>query len=401
MSNVIPKLFKKGYRYPIYPTAEQKELLAKTFGCCRYVYNRALAESKLDYSNYLELKKLNSKALKPKVSGYDLANRLSTYKANPASSWLSEVSSVALQQSLLHLGSAYSSFFKRGGKGFPSFKKRYHKQSFSLMTTSFQVKDNQLFIAKCKEAVPIDWTRELPNYPSSATITKTPTGKYFIVFICEYTPTKTAGAGKIGLDLGIKDFLTTSDGIKIANPKHLYTYQKRLRRAQQALSKKTKDSKNYQKAKLKVAKIHELIRNLRSNFQHQLSRQLINDNQVIGIETLKVANMVRNRKLSKSIADASWSSFIAKLIYKAQESQHCDIVKIDSFYPSSHICNRTQKKLEYKLKLSERIWKCPYCGDTHDRDINAAINIRDEALRVQAIYASDGGAGKLILATRH
>jgi putative transposase len=201
--------------------------------------------------------------------------------------------------------------------------------------------------------------------------------------------------------MGIKDFFTQSDGVKVANPKHLYTHQKRLKRAQQALSKKKKGSCNRNKARLKVAKLHERITNLRTNFHHQLSRQLINDNQVIGIETLKVANMVKNRKLAKAISDVSWSSFFNKLIYKSQESQHCTVVRMDTYYPSSHICSETKEKLDRKLKLSERSWTCPYCGKTHDRDINAAVNIRDQAVKVIRDITRTTGKqpyGQLILA---
>ncbi len=374
--------FKRAYKYPIYPTPAQQELLAKSFGCSRFVYNQALSASIVRYQSY---KDSNHKLPKPKVTGYDFTDSLPVLKAQYP--WLAEVSSVILQQSLLHLGSAYSDFFRRGCKGYPSFKKRSAKQAISLTRGNFRLVDDKIYIAKSAEPLAVgygrnDHIRELPSYPSSATITKTTTSKYWISFICEYTPTPTSGTEVTGLDMGIKDFLVSSKGVRVANPRYLKQYEKQLRRAQQALSKKTKSSKNYFKAKLKVAKLHELIRNLRSNFQHQLSRQLINDNQVIGIETLKVANMVKNRKLSKHIADVSWSSFFNKLIYKSQWSQHCTIVRMDTYYPSSHICSKTKEKLDRRLKLSERRWNCQHCGATHDRDINAAINIKDKALEV-------------------
>jgi putative transposase len=389
--------FQKGFKFRIYPTIEQKVLFDKTFGCCRYVWNKALAESQLEYSRHQTAKEQGMVYPKPSVKGYDFVNKLPSYKANLDSLWLSEVSAVALQQTLLHLGSAFSAFFKQH-KDYPQAKKKHQRQSFAMMRDTFRFIGGQLFVAKSKEPLAVGFSRLLPSEPSSAVISKTPTGKYFISFICAYIPQKTVGQGKIGVDLGIKDFLVTSDDMRITNPKHYARYQRQLKRRQQFLSRKQKGSQNRHKARLAVAKQYERITNCRTDFLHQLSRKLINENQVIGLERPAVKNMIRNRRLAKSIADVAWSSFTTMLNYKARESQRCSLVYMDSFYPSSHICNVDQIKLDRKLSLSERSWVCPQCGTKHDRDTNAARNIRDEALTALALNHIPDSAGIILLA---
>lgn len=397
----IVRKFIKGYKFPIYPNESQVELLEKTFGCCRYVWNTALAESKAEYEYYLSVKDHNpiGTVNKSNMTGFSFVNRLIKYKANPESQWLYEVSSDIMQQTMLHLGTAFSTFFKNR-KGYPNFKKKFYSDSITLTKNVFRFKDNQFYMAKSKDPVAIGFSRDLPSDPSSCVISRTPTGKYFISFICIYTPTKTSGMGKIGIDLGLKDFLVTSDNLRIANPKHLTKQAKNLKRKQQKLSRSKKGSKNRTKARLVVAKIHESVANQRNTFQHQLSRKLINENQVIGIEKLLVKNMVKNHKLSKAISAVGWSSFVNKLIYKAIESQHCNIVQMDTWYPSTHICSACETKLDYKLKLSDRVWKCPTCHTIHDRDINASTNIRNEAMYQLHQFGIDTD-GKLVLATRH
>ena len=372
--------YRKGYKYRIYPTAEQITLLNQTFGCCRYVYNRALAEAKAEYEYYLAHKDISATALvKPSLAGFSLANKLPSYKSDPQSLWLRDANSVALQQSLLNLGKAFSTFFK-SRKSYPSFKSKQGHQSFTLMQNSFRLKDKEVFIAKSKDALNVNWSRDLPSSPSSAVISRTPTGKYYISFICEYTPEQTSGTGQIGIDLGLKDFLASSDGSKVSNPKHTKRYARQLRRVQQSLARKKKGSSNRTKAKLKVALCHEKIANTRNDFLHKLSTKLVNENQVIGLEMLKVANMVRNHKLAKSISDVSWSRFCAMLQYKAIASQHCMLVYMDTWYPSSQLCNTCGTQRDVKLKLSQRDWICTSCGTQHDRDTNAARNILKKAL---------------------
>ena len=378
--SATPKLLKKGFKFPIYPTAEQEKLINCTFGSCRYVWNKFLEDTVHEHERYLRMMKTNPQALpiKPDVSGYGFSERLTVLKKQPDKQWLRDVSSVALQQTMLHLAMAFSRFF-REKKGYPKFKRKNGRQSFNLMSTAFSLNDQGLLIAKSKTPIKVVFSRKLPSTPSSLSISKTCTGKYYVSFVCDYAPSKTSGTGRVGIDLGIKDFATLSNGEKIANPKPFLKAQKQLRRAQKALSRCIKGSRNRNKARLKVARLHERIRNTRVDFQHKLTRRLINDNQVIAVEKLMVANMVKNRKLAKHISDASWSGFTSMLNYKAVESQHTTVVYISTWYPSSHICHVTNKRLDRKLSLSERHWNCPYCGQRHDRDLNAAINILQEA----------------------
>lgn len=397
----VSKLLKKGFKFPIYPTAEQQELINQTFGCCRYVWNKALEAAVHEHKQYLEMSKVTyqSRLIKPDVSGYGFVNRLPDIRRDPETPWLSDVSSVALQQTMLHLGGAFTRFFKEK-KGYPRFKKKHAKQSFSLMKTAFTLGSSGFFIAKCKRPIKVVFSRQLPSEPSSLTISRTATGKYYVSFVCEYQPIKTSGHGRIGIDLGIKDFATLSTGQKFTNPKHYLKAQQRLKRAQQELSRKKKGSNNRHKARFKVAKVHERVSKTRSDFQHKLSRQLVNDNQVIAVEKLMVANMVKNRKLAKHISDASWASFLTMLNYKAVESQHTTVFYVSTWFPSSHLCNVTHKKLNRKLTLTERAWDCPYCGQRHDRDVNAAINILHEAelsLACKFKHPLDV-AGKVVLA---
>lgn len=399
--NKNTKPFVKGYKFEIYPSKEQIELLEKTFGCCRFVWNKALAEAKQECEFYLAHKDLNSiiPVLKPDVTGFGFVNKLTWYKTNPEHQWLNEVSSVSLQQTMLHLGAAYSEFFKKR-KGYPKFKKKSNRQSFTLMNKSFRFKEGKFYIAKSKEPIKVNFSRELPSIPSSCVISKTPSGKYYVSFTCQYFPNKTNGQGKIGIDLGLKDFLVDSDGNRVANPKYLEKKQIKLARYQRAFSRKQKGSNNRNKARLKVAKLHEDITNSRNDFLHKLSRKLINENQVIGVEKLKVKNMVKNRRLAKAISSASWSKFCEMLNYKSRESQNCSIVYMDTYFPSTHICNNTGLKLDYKLKLTDRTWKCPHCNETHDRDLNAARNIRNEALTTIELHKVPDRSGVVLIANR-
>lgn len=399
--STVQKPLKKGFKFPIYPSVEQKQLLECTFGCCRYVYNRGLAEAKAEYQTYLELTNtsLLNPPSKPDVSGYGFVNRLTRYKEDPASYWLNEVSAVALQQTMLHLGHAFTTFFKNK-KGYPKFKKKQKDQSFSLMKTGFSIKDGQFKVAKCKDSVKVIFSRQLPSEPSSCTISRTSTGKYYVSFICEYLPKPTSGIGKIGIDLGIKDFAVLSNGTRIANPKNYLKAQQILKRRQQALSRCKLGSNRRNKARIAVAKIHAHVSNTRHDFQHKLSRQLVNKNQVIGVEKLMVNNMVQNHHLAKRINDASWASFTQKLQYKVIESQHATLIYMDPFFPSSHLCSKTGIKLDRKLTLDEREWWCCHCGYIHDRDVNAASNILNKSLETIAKYDVRETAGKIVLAKR-
>ena len=395
--NTTAKSFKKGYKFRIYPTPDQQLLLAKTFGCCRYLWNTVLAETQKEHQAYLFAKEQNTTdtLTTPNVSGNTLCLRVPKHRANPDSLWLNEVSSVALQQTMLTLGSAYDNYFRslkttrKNKHGQPKFKKKIGHQSFRLMKTAFRLKGNQLYIAKLDTPIDVLWSRPLPSEPSSLTISKTPTNEYYVSFVCEYTPPVTTGTQTLGIDVGLTTYATLSDGTTLDNPKWLKQHLKALRRAQQTLSRRKRGSRNYHKANQKVAQLHQRVANSRHDWQHKATRTLVNKSHVIGVEALRVANMIQNRKLSRAIADAAWSSFFSKLKYKVEESQHATLVYVSTYFPSSHLCSVTGQKLDRKLKLSERSWNCPFCNHTHDRDLNAAVNIENKALELYHSLAKD------------
>ena len=365
----------KAYKYRFYPTADQRALFSKTFGCTRFVWNQVLSSVSKEYQDYVITKDTTLPSPKPNVSGYGLVNALTVLKSNPEYNWLYDISSVALQQKLLDLGYAFTRFFKTH-KGYPKYKSKRTTQSFRLTDIGFRFKGSEVYLAKSTTPLKVKWSRDLPSIPSSCTITLTPSGHYYISFICEYISKKTSGIGNIGIDLGLKDFAILSDGTKVANPKYYHKSQKRLARLQKQHSRKKKGSANSTKSRVRVAKLHQHVSNQRNDFLHKLSTKLVNDNQVISTENLKVVNMVKNHKLAKSISDVAWSTFILQLQYKARDSQHCKIVLMDQWFPSSHLCSYCHTQLSHKLKLSDRTWTCPTCGTTHDRDHNAAQVIK-------------------------
>ena len=376
---------KKGYKYRVYPTLEQQEQLAGLFGSNRFLWNFLIDKIEKAYQNYQEQLKLDPSNPPdyPKTDGYSLVTMIPTIKQEFP--WMKAHSSVSFQQTALHLGSAYKTFFQ-GRKlsrkpGKPRFKSKRNHQSVSLMKTGFILKGGQFTVAKMKTPLHVVWSRDLPSEPSSCTLSKTPTGEYYVSFTCEYTPPKTSGTNVTGIDLGLTHLAILSDGTKIDNPRHYQKAQRRLKRLQQPLSRKQKGSKNRTKTRIRVAQCHHHVAAQRKDHLHKLSRTLVNENQVIGLETLKVANMVRNRKLAKHIHSAAWSTLLQYIAYKAKESQHCKVVMMHPYFPSSHLCSVTGKHLGRKLDLRERAWGCPHCGQTHDRDVNAAQVIATEALQ--------------------
>lgn len=378
------KSFQKGYKFRFYPTVEQQQQLREIFGANRFVWNQLVNQTNTEYAVYQEQLRLNPGiSLKyPDTSGYRLVNELPRFKAEHP--WLKDYTSVAYQQTALHLGGAYTKFFQgrrlKRTTGKPKFKSKRDNQSFSLMTTAFRLKKGKLFIAKMNQPLLPIWSRDLPSEPTSCTVTMTTAGVYHVAFVCEYTPSKTTGTKVTGIDLGLTHLAILSDGTKIDNPKQYQRAQCKLKRLQQTLSRKTKGSNNRNKARLRVASLHSHISNQRLDYLHKISRTLVNENQVIGIEALQIANMVKNRKLSKHIQSAAWGTLTYQLAYKAKESQHCVVVMMHRFYPSSHLCASTGKHIGRKLALKERTWECPHCGETHDRDVNAAQNIAIEAM---------------------
>ena len=362
---------KRAYKYRFYPTPDQVELLAQTFGCVRFVYNSILRWRTDAY--YERQEKI----------GYPQADkRLTAIKAMPEYSWLGDVSAVPLQQAIRHQQTAFANFFAGRAK-YPTFKSKRHKQSATFMNTAFKYKDGTLYMAKSKTPLDVRWSRELPSAPSSITISKDAAGRYFVSCLCEFEPVSLPITAKtVGIDVGLKDLFVTDTGFKIGNPRHTAKYAKRLALLQRRLSKKQKGSKNRAKARLKVARLHAKIADCRMDNLHKLSRKLINENQVVCVESLKVKNMIRNPTLSKAIADASWGEFVRQLEYKGEWAGR-SVVAIDQFFPSSKRCSGCGYTMP-KMALNVRSWICPNCGVNHDRDINAAKNIKAAGLAVLA-----------------
>ena len=352
----------RAYKFRFYPTDEQAKLLAQTFGCVRFVYNTILRWRTDEY--------YQSKA---KI-GYIQANaKLTEMKKQPEFAFLNDVSCVPTQQVLRHQQTAFKNFFE-GRTKYPAFKKKTHKQSAEFTKSAFKYTDGQLFIAKCKEPLNVRWSRQLPSHPTTITISKDCAGRYFVSFLCEFENQILPKSDKnIGIDVGIKHLFVTDSGIKIDNPRLTAKYATKLAKAQRALSRKKLGSANRAKAKLKVARIHAKIKDCRLDNLHKLSRKIINENQIVCVEALRITNLVKNPKLAKHIADCSWGEFVRQLEYKADWAGRT-VVKIDQFYPSSKRCSNCGYTLGF-LNLDTREWVCPECGVTHDRDINAAKNI--------------------------
>ncbi|WP_129141475.1 RNA-guided endonuclease InsQ/TnpB family protein [Modicisalibacter coralii] len=369
---------KRAYKYRFYPTSEQAQLLAQTFGCVRFVYNAVLRwRTDAFYKEKVRV-------------GYVAANaRLTAMKKDADLSFLNDVSCVPLQQALRHQQTAFKNFFE-GRARYPNFKSKRHRQSAEFTRSAFKYRDGQLFLAKCKEPLSIRWSRELPSDPTTVTVSKDSAGRYFVSCLCEFDPETLPVTSKmVGIDLGLKDLFVTSDGHRIGNPRHTAKYATRLAKAQRRLSKKRLGSANRAKAKKRVARIHAKISDCRMDLLHKLSRRLINENQVVCVESLKVKNMLRNPTLSKAISDAGWGEFVRQLEYKAQWAGR-QLVKIDQWYPSTKRCSNCGH-IKDALPLSVRVWICPACGVNHDRDINAARNIKAAGLAVLALGENVSG----------
>lgn len=350
-----------------YPTNEQAELLAKTFGCTRFVYNAILRWRTDAYYKDGE-----------SISYNQASAKLTELKKNPETEWLKEVSSVPLQQALRHQQTAFKNFWDNRAR-YPQFKKKHAKQSITLASSAFKYRDGQLFIAKSKEPLNIRWSRELPSTPTTVTVSKDKAGRYFVSMLCRFESKPMPVTAKtVGIDLGLNNLFITDSGEKVDNPRHTKRYENKLAYLQRQLAKKKKGSKNRDKVRQKVARLHAKIADSRLDNLHKLSRKLINENQVVCVESLAVKNMIRNPKLAKHIADASWGEFVRQLKYKAEWAGRT-ISEIDRFFPSSKRCSCCGFVHE-SMPLNIRNWTCPECNTHHDRDINAAMNIRTAGL---------------------
>ena len=361
------KVIKYTYKFRLEPTQEQQVILNKHFGSVRWSYNYFLNQRKNEY--------LNNK----KTITYNQQSKfLTELKTNEETEWLKEVNSQSLQYSLKCLDQAYQNFFNKRTK-FPNFKSKKSKNSFTC-PQFVRNEDNLLFIPKFQEGIEMIMEREIKGKIKKATLSKTPTGKYFVSILTEieYKPVSKTNQS-VGIDLGIKDFLVLSNGTKIKNHRFLKHYERILAINQKYLSRKTKQSNRYEKQRLKVARIYEKITNSRMDLIHKTTTNLINQFDTIYLEDLNVKGMMKNHKIAKAIGDVSWGKFIDILEYKALWNDK-QIIHVDRFFPSSKTCSKCGW-INNQLTLKDRNWTCPECNSVHDRDFNAAINILNEGYR--------------------
>ena len=368
---------KRAYRFRFYPTPEQEQVLARTFGCARFAYNHMLRLRTEAWFSRQE-----------RIGYHETSAALTQLKKDPEFAWLNEVSSVPVQQALRHLQTAFANFFAKRAK-YPTFKRKDGPQSAEYTTSAFKWDGKVLKLAKMNTPLDVRFSRTIPRAAKVTTVTvsKDAAGRYFVSMLCDDTvQPKAEVEGKVGIDLGLTHFAILSTGEKVAAPNTFRKHETKLAKLQRRLAKKQKGSANRKKARLKVAKLHAKIADSRKDFLHKLSTRLINENQVIAIETLAVSNMQKNHSLAKSIADASWSEFVRQLEYKALWYGR-ELVGIDRWYPSSKRCSDCGHTVA-KMPLNVREWACPECGTVHDRDINAARNVLAAGLAVSALGES-------------
>ena len=362
------KVILKTYKYRMYPNKEQQQMLAKYFGSVRFVYNHFLAERKRQYEE-------NGKS----DNYYAQARTLTKLKKQEEYKWLKEINSQTLQFALRNLETSYTNFF-RGNAKFPRFKAKKSGGSFHI-PQSCSIGNGKIYIPKFKDGIKIVEHRSFKGGEvRNMTISVTPSGKYYVSILTKvsYEPLQKTKA-KVGIDLGLKDLVITSDGKKYSSNKFIKHYSKELAKAQKHLSKKKKGSNSWDRQRIKVARIQEKIHNCRFDKLHKISTDLVRHYDVICCEDLNVKGMQRNHKLAQSISDASWGAFLTMLTYKATMNDK-QVLKIGRFYPSSKTCHCCGWVKE-DLQLKDREWTCPHCGNTLDRDVNAAMNILQEGLR--------------------
>ena len=408
MKSETPQSFQKddqkGFKTRLYPNKEQKEKLDQTLGCCRLVYNTILNEINEAVEEYFKDPENNQWPIKGKHS---LADHITRLRAHPDYWFLNDVSSRALRSSLVNMTDAFKRAYgskKVKDSGKPKFRRKRDRQSYSLEYPKFEIQGNSIRLEKIPGFIKMRGGRMPPGTPSSITVSKTPSGEYYASFLCEFEPKKTSGTKVTGIDAGIAILYTLSDGTTIDNPRFFIQSALKLARLQRQLSRKQKGSANREKARIKLAFVYQHVAAQRREFIHRLTTILIRQNQAIIIESLKIANMVKNRHLAKHIMDAAWGEFFRQLFYKARFSQHCEILVCGTFFPSTHVCANTMKKIDFKLDLSQREWLCPHCGEIHDRDLNAAQVLRNVGQRFldrEPTLRTNGAAPILIDANRY
>lgn len=364
---------KRAYRFRFYPTPEQELILARTFGCARFAYNHML---RLRTDAWMQRQE--------RIGYHETSAALTALKKQPEYAWLNEVSSVPVQQALRHLQTAFANFFAKRNR-YPQFKRKDGPQSAEYTTSAFKWDGLSLKLAKMDAPLDVRWSRQIPKAAkvTTVTISKDAADRYFVSLLCDdAVAAKPDVSRKVGIDLGLTHFSILSTGEKVAAPNTFRKNEAKLAKLQRRLAKKTRGSNRRKQAKLKVAKLHAKIADSRRDFLHKLSTRLINENQVIAVESLSVSNMQKNRCLSKFISDASWSEFLRQLEYKAHWYGR-ELIGIDKWFPSSKRCADCGYTAP-KMPLNVRQWTCPECGSLHDRDVNAARNVLAAGLAVSA-----------------
>ncbi|UXU88395.1 RNA-guided endonuclease InsQ/TnpB family protein [Burkholderia sp. S-53] len=364
---------KRAYRFRFYPTSEQEVILARTFGCARFVYNHMLRMRADAWQQY-----------QTSIGYHETSAALTALKKSPDHIWLNEVSSVPLQQALRHLQTAFENFFAKRAK-YPNFRRKGGTQSAEYTASAFKWDGTSLKLAKMNAPLAVCWSRTIPKGAKVTTVTvsKDTAGRYHVSMLCDdVVSAKSESTSKVGIDFGLTDFVVLSTGEKIPAPNAFRKNEAKLAKLQRRLARKQTGSANRRKAKLKVARMHARIADCRRDFLHKLSTRLINENQMIAIESLSVSHVQKNRRLAKSIGDAGWSEFVRQLTYKAAWYGRT-LIGIDRWYPSSKRCSDCGHTVA-SMPLKVRAWACPKCETTHDRDINAARNVLAAGLAVSA-----------------
>ena len=380
-------LRQKAFKYKLKPTKEQAEQINRTFGCVRFVFNRFLARRSDSY-----------KAEGKSLSFFACCSELTTVKASEETAWLREVDKFALQNSLKDLDRAFANFFRDAKKPeaqrkflYPNFKSKHipdHSYRTNFTNNNIAIEGNLIKLPKLGWVKFVN-SREPSGKIISVTVARDGRGKYSISVLCETEVMPySENAKAVGIDLGLKTFYTPSEGEPLANPRYYRTALKRLKKAQRALSRRKKGSARRQQAKTKLAGLHARVANLRRDFLHKSSTALVRQFGFIGVEDLKISNMVKNHRLAQGVMDVGWGEFVRQLEYKSQWYGRT-FQKIGTWFPSSQMCHDCGFKNPTVKDLAVREWVCPNCGERHDRDINAVLNIREESLRIVAAGLSE------------